>query len=177
MSEPYIRTFTGKKFYPLNPEPDQIDILDIAAGLSKMPRYSGQTPFAYSVAQHSVHVSNILVYKEDKIAGLLHDASEAYIADIPSPIKALLPDYRAMENRIQGAIFKALKIDINDEIMRIVHLADEMMLHCEFDLFFPTFYVEDLGDRIEDTDFEFWGSRPDKDMDEFLRVWYSLGGI
>jgi len=51
------------------------------------------------------------------------------------------------------------------------------MLHCEFDLFFPTFYVEDLGDRIEDTDFEFWISRPNKDMDEFLMAWYSLGGI
>jgi hypothetical protein len=82
----WIQTYTGRQFWPLDPRPDEIDILDIAHSLSNQCRYSGHVETFYSVAEHSVHVSHI-VPPEDALWGLLHDASEAYLVDLPRPLK------------------------------------------------------------------------------------------
>lgn len=89
MREAYIYTFTGKRFYPFAPGPDQIDIQDIAHGLALKCRFSGHTREFYSTAQHSVHVME-LMQPWDRLYGLLHDAAEAYLVDLPSPIKRTL---------------------------------------------------------------------------------------
>jgi hypothetical protein len=177
MSEIYIRTFSGKKFYPLNPEPDQIDIIDIAAGLSKAPRFCGQTTYTYSVAQHSIHVSSILGDK-CKLAGLLHDAAEAYMADVPRPVKCLLPDYQIMESKILGAIFSAMNTDYNSDIKNAVHLADEAVLSAEFFTFFPEFYDEDMSSEMKEarTQLKFWESDYfdfSKFLDAYLDAYYN----
>lgn len=99
----WILTKSGRKFDYLNPKPEQIHILDIAHGLASESRFAGQTKSFYSVAQHSTHVS-WLVSRELAIEGLLHDAAEAYCKDIPSPLKALLPEYKVIEQRVQQAI-------------------------------------------------------------------------
>ena len=99
----WILTASGKHFDYADPQPDQIDINDILVGLSNESRFAGQTNVFYSVAQHSVHVAS-LVDEEHTLEALLHDASEAYLKDIPSPLKALLPDYRATEAKVNAVI-------------------------------------------------------------------------
>lgn len=99
----WMLTFSGKQFDPIDPQPDMIDLIDIAHGLSHECRYAGQCRYFYSVAQHSVMVSQI-VPLERALEGLLHDATEAYLKDIPRPLKALLPDYRSIEARVDAVI-------------------------------------------------------------------------
>lgn len=99
----WLLTASGKHFDPIDPQPDMIDLVDIANGLSNECRFAGQCRFFYSVAQHSVLVSNT-VPEEYAFEALLHDAAEAFIKDIPSPIKRLLPDYRALEAKVEAAI-------------------------------------------------------------------------
>ena len=89
----YIETYTGKKFFPLDPRVDDIVIDDIAHALSHQCRFSGHTARFYSVAEHCVRVSEYIEKRGyDRTAqmwGLMHDASEAYLVDLPSPLKAL----------------------------------------------------------------------------------------
>lgn len=84
-----ITTCSGKSIDLFNPNPDQIDINDIAHNLSQINRFNGGTKWPYSVAQHSVIVSRI-VHPKFALLGLLHDAAEAYTGDISAPIKCLL---------------------------------------------------------------------------------------
>lgn len=99
MTEPYIYTFTGKKFPFRNPTIDDISIQDIAHSLSMQPRFCGATNLFLSVAEHCVNVCN-RVPDEFKIWGLLHDAAEAYLSDIPDPVKQCLLEYEQMEIKI-----------------------------------------------------------------------------
>ena len=85
----WLGTVTGKKINLLNPDPDQICLEDIALALEKMPRFNGHTTSNWSVLDHSLAVAS-LVTPEYKLQALLHDATEAYICDIPSPLMALL---------------------------------------------------------------------------------------
>lgn len=98
-----IRTFTGKYVNPLNPDPDTICIEDIAHALSQICRFGGHLPYFYSVADHSLAVSYCLP-DEHALAGLLHDASEAYLCDIPSPVKKQIPGYAEAEDRLMKVI-------------------------------------------------------------------------
>lgn len=104
----WLSTNEVPKFYFLNPNPDDIRIGDIANALSKTCRFGGHGTHYYSVAEHSVIVSKILMDKTDDIytimAGLLHDAEEAYLPDIPSPIKAQMPEARGIYTRLSSVI-------------------------------------------------------------------------
>ncbi|MGX8948487.1 HD family hydrolase [Providencia stuartii] len=124
----YISTFTGKHFDFINITMDDICIEDIAQGLSNECRFAGQINQFYSVAQHSVYVSQI-VPPEYALEALLHDASEAYCKDLPSPLKALLPDYKVIEKGIQKAI--CYKWDLPRIISAAVIYADLTMLATE----------------------------------------------
>lgn len=104
---PTIQTYTGLEFDVTRPDPALIRIEDIAHALSCMPRFAGHTRWFYSVAQHSVHVSQLVPPHLAK-AALLHDAAEAYILDMPTPIKLLLPDYCEMELDLLMAVSDAL---------------------------------------------------------------------
>ena len=111
----WILTASGKRLDFLNPQPDQIDILDIAQGLANECRFTGQCRAYYSVAQHSylasyevMRINRVTLPKEEQkalaIEALLHDASEAYLKDIPTPLKRLLPAYREIEARLTAII-------------------------------------------------------------------------
>lgn len=100
-----IRTNSGIYLNLLEPTSDMITIEDIAHGLSNIPRFGGQLEYFYSVAQHSIFVCSI-VSPEDRLEALLHDASEAYIGDMPSPLKKLMPEYRAIEENLMRIIAK-----------------------------------------------------------------------
>jgi uncharacterized protein len=98
-----ISTRSGRNVSLLNPSAGQFEIGDIAHGLAQQCRFNGQTSKFYSVAQHSVLVSSILP-RELKLAGLLHDAAEAYLGDIVQPLKTLLPEFAEIESRFKVKI-------------------------------------------------------------------------
>lgn len=130
--KPYIETYTGKKFYFTDPEPDMIDIRDIAHSLSLQCRFMGHVDTFYSVAEHSVAVSCI-VEPENALAGLLHDATEAYLSDIPRPIKKLFPQYQALEYTISCAIYKKFNVEFSEdnESFKDIKDADNTQLKTE----------------------------------------------
>lgn len=100
----WIRTFSGKYIDVFNPHKAMIDIVDIAHALSFTPRFRGHLGCFYSVAAHSIMCALEFTDSDKIIQALLHDASEAYIADIPSPIKKGLPDYQKLEDNLMKAI-------------------------------------------------------------------------
>lgn len=124
----YIQTLSGKKFNYLNATIDDIDIEDIATALSHICRFAGHLPEFYSVAQHSVLVSQI-VPPEFAFEALMHDAAEAYCQDIPAPLKALLPDYQRIETLVDDLIRE--KYGINRVQASVVKYADLVMLATE----------------------------------------------
>lgn len=105
----WIETYTGRKFWPIDPDANDVDIEDIAHALSNMCRYAGHTTKFYSVAQHSVLVAS-QVSKENRLTALLHDATEAYLVDVPRPIKPYLKGYERIEQTVWEAI--ATKFDL-----------------------------------------------------------------
>lgn len=108
-----VRTFTGKLVNPLAMHPVDIDIRDIAHQLSNVCRYTGATPQFYSVAQHSVLVARYFLDSRKRLVGLLHDASEAYLNDIASPVKrnVIFEGYRMAEKKLSLEIFAAFGLD------------------------------------------------------------------
>ncbi len=112
MNEPSITTRSGRQVSLLNPQPSQIDIGDIAHGLAFQCRFNGQTSRFYSIAQHSLMVASILP-DHLKLAGLLHDAAEAYVGDVVQPLKLLLPDYQLIEHRFTQAIGMRLGVNLD----------------------------------------------------------------
>lgn len=104
-SAAWIQTHSGRRFCPTNPNPDAIVIQDIAHALSMQCRFSGHSKYFYSVAQHSVLVSYICD-SQDALWGLLHDASEAYLVDVPRPIKrsGKFQAYIDFESKMQEAV-------------------------------------------------------------------------
>lgn len=104
----FITTFTGKRFYPLDPCVDDIDVNDIMHALSNQCRFAGHCTEFYSVAQHCVLVSH-MCDPADALWGLLHDASEAYLVDVPSPLKrsSVFAAYRDAEKRVMATICEA----------------------------------------------------------------------
>lgn len=99
----WMQTFTGRQFWPLDPRADEVCIEDIAHALSMACRYGGHCERFYSVAEHSVLVSRV-VPAHLALDGLLHDAAEAYVADVIRPIKPFLAGYKAIEGRVWAAI-------------------------------------------------------------------------
>lgn len=96
----WMLTSTGKKYWPLDPHPDDIDIHDIAHHLSLLCRFTGACNRFYSVAEHSVLVSELVERTHPGLAmlGLLHDATEAYLGDVGKPLKNHLPEYQVIED-------------------------------------------------------------------------------
>lgn len=103
MSPTMMQTFTGKAIDLVNFTEDDVRLPDIAHALSMINRFTGHTRFPYSVAQHSVMVSRI-VEERHALWGLLHDASEAYLGDVSTPLKMMLPSYRELEDHVQRTI-------------------------------------------------------------------------
>jgi len=124
----YILTASGIKIDPLHPEPEQINIHDIAHSLVKICRFNGHCHGFYSVAEHSIRVSREVPIAH-KLTALLHDATEAYIGDMVSPIKRRMAPYRKMEENLWRCI--AEKFELPEKIPHAVNHADLVLLATE----------------------------------------------
>lgn len=126
----WIQTYTGKAFWPMDPRPEEVDIEDIAHALSMQCRFGGHSRCFYSVAQHSL-LASILAPEEHALSALLHDASEAYLVDLPRPIKQApsLWAYADIERRVQAAI--AEHFGLPAELPACVKRIDDVLLATE----------------------------------------------
>jgi hypothetical protein len=114
---PYLQTVSGRWVNPFDPDPEQLDIADITRALANTCRFGGHCRSFYSVAQHSVIVSELVEQRggdaEDAFAALMHDASEAYLGDMPHPIKhrsELGAAFKAAEDRLEDVLRERFKI-------------------------------------------------------------------
>ena len=127
---PWIETYTGRRFYVTQPRAQDVCIEDIAHALSNLCRFCGHVREFYSVAQHCVLASTICA-PEDALAGLLHDAAEAYVMDMTRPLKHSpgMQAFRDAERRVTEAIAEHFGIDPQEPAS--VKLADVRLLVSE----------------------------------------------
>lgn len=121
----WIRVFSGKQFWTIDPREEDVDIIDIAHGLSLQCRYTGQCNRFYSVAEHSCHMFD-KCSNPNRLWALLHDASEAYISDINRPTKPYLTNYYELENRIMKVICE--RFDLVPDMPHEVRMLDNAIL-------------------------------------------------
>ena len=144
----YITTVSGIHFYPLDPNPDDIDINDIAHALSLICRANGHFKYFYSVAQHCIACANEAIargYSLEVILGsLLHDASEAYLCDVTRPVKKHIPQYLRAEEKLQDVIWERfIGRKLTDAEQQQIFEIDDHILSQEFHLLMPENLNED----------------------------------
>lgn len=131
----WMQTYTGRAFWPLDPRADEVAIEDIAHALSLQCRFAGHCLWHYSVAQHSVLVARSIRAKglalELVVWGLLHDAAEAYLVDLPRPVKGVVQGYREAEAGVLRAVAEHFGLDTGLAGLEVVHLADNEALATE----------------------------------------------
>jgi hypothetical protein len=168
----WIQTYTGKRFCPTKFELADFDISDIANALARQCRYAGHCLRFYSVAEHCVHVCD-KASPENQLAALMHDASEAYLVDIPRPIKPLLVGYAGIEASIMSALAERYKFEwpLPSEVKHLdaAIITDERaqnmaLSHEVWETTLPAIGAE----------LQFWA--PEKASFEFLARFYRLGG-
>lgn len=165
----WTMTHGGRRFWPLDPRPEEIDIRDIAHALSHICRYGGHCNRFYSVAEHSILMARH-ASKENRLWALLHDATEAYLMDLPRPIKPFLPGYADAETALHKCIAKKFNLDtvIPDEVHDLDHsiIRDEMEQNM---CYIPDSYVnvKPLGIRLE-----YWN--PEQAKAAFMREYVKI---
>lgn len=174
-----IQTYSHKVFDFRAPTPDMIDIQTIATGLAREQRFGRQTEGEYSVADHSVRASCYCT-QEFALEVLMHDSAEAYIGDIPSPLKNMLkPLIKPIERRILKAVWRKYDLDGGSDVWMEIEKWDELTLGAEArDLFvggpivgmYPTPTEESPKLTIERD-----SSRHSKDL--FLTRFYQLAEL
>lgn len=132
---PYFFTASGKKFYPLDPQVEHVDVNVIASHLSKMTRWTGATKGdeIYTVAQHVV-IASLMCDPSVSLETLHHDDSEAYLIDVARPVKyspGFMENYLLHERRLTEVINKALGIYFDESTHALVKEADDRMLATE----------------------------------------------
>jgi hypothetical protein len=125
----WMQLYSGKQFWPMDPRAEEIEIEDIAHSLSMQCRYAGHCVRFYSVAEHSVLLARYFLDKgnpEVALYALLHDASEAFLVDVPRPIKPFLPGYKEAEARVMAAVCD--RFGLPHEMPPEVHGADSAII-------------------------------------------------
>lgn len=154
----WIQTYTGKVFPIFNPKPDDIDIRDIAHALSNLCRFGGHCKVYYSVAQHSIEAAKEMMIRYPPIQpihryGLLHDAAEAYLVDLPHPIKRRIDLYQEVEAKLMESI------------------------STRFDMKYPPDIAMSYRERMIDVDNVLLATERNAIMEKCPRKWKSLDGV
>lgn len=171
----YIYTYTLKKICPVSPSEDDINITDIAHSLSMMCRANGHFKAFHSVAQHCIECSKEAQKRELgpklSLACLLHDASEAYLADITTPLKNELPLYREYENKLMDIIYKKYVGNLSANDFNLIMQIDKDILYYEF-YHFTGIEISKKPQILTNPSFDFVPF--DKVRDEFLFLFNEL---
>lgn len=134
----WIQSYTGRRIELEEPTPDMICIEDIAHALSRICRFTGHCGRHESVAEHSILVAllvseMIFDSEADRLTAvrqaLLHDATEAYLGDVSTPLKQLLPYYSALEDNLWGVI--ALRFGLPEAVHPLIKTCDIIALQTE----------------------------------------------
>lgn len=135
----HMVTHSGIVYKPTDMTPDQIDIEDIAHSLSMQIRFNGHIKYPYSVAAHSVLLTQVVAKETTdpttQLWALLHDAGEAYVSDIPTPIKRLTPEIAQVEDEILKVI--AEKFQLPPQKPKLVGELDKIIAYAEADFLSP----------------------------------------
>lgn len=173
----YITTYTKKHFTIMEPQMEDIDINDIAHALSLMTRANGHFSQFYSVGQHCVECAYEAMergYSSAVALGcLLHDGSEAYMADITRPLKQHMPEYLVAEEKLQNMIYEKFlgALPTKEEAVQIKSVDDAMLFH-EFKCF--------MNEELDIPEHEIltrpaFSTRPFEDVEEeFLRMFHKI---
>lgn len=169
----WMQTFTGRRFWPLDPHPDDIDIVDIAHALSLLTRYGGHCLRFYSVAEHSVHIAR-RASPGAALPALLHDAGEAYAADIVRPLKRQMPEYRAIESGIERAVAARFDLDMGPHAREVKALDNRILMDERAQVMRPTADTWHFDGETEPlgVTLEFWSS--ERVEREFLSLFAAL---
>lgn len=152
----WMQTWSARKFWPLDPHAEEVFIEDIAHSLSMQCRYAGHCRRFYSVAEHSVLMARWLLPNhgpEIALWGLMHDASEAYLVDVPRPVKPYLAGYKDAESKVMAAVCQ--RFGLAKEMPAIVHDADNRI----------------IGDELENMTPMAWHARYNEPLGVSLRYW------
>jgi len=175
---PYLQTVSGRWVNPFDPDPEQLDIGDIARALANQCRFGGHCRVFYSVAQHSVIVSELVEQRggdaEDVFAALMHDASEAYLGDMPHPLKhrsALGAAFKEAEEHLERALVAHFGIRAGvPEIKR----ADRALLATERRAFSSETWRWPELEGVEPLDLQLQAWTPDEAARVFLERFNAL---
>lgn len=149
----WMTTYTGVQFWPLDPRPDEIRLADIAHALSNQCRFAGHSKCHYSVAEHSCLVATLV--EEDlgcsdvtSLGALLHDASEAYLTDIPRPLKRqpMFAAYREAEHTLQRMIWAHFDVPDYAIDVEAIEIADALALIIEMRELMPSMVTTEWTD-------------------------------
>lgn len=171
----FMQTATGRKFWPMDPRADEVFIEDIAHSLSLQCRYAGHCLRFYSVAEHSVLIARHLRGQYDEqtaLWGLLHDASEAYLVDVPRPVKPYLTGYKVAEAAVMAAVCD--RFGLAHEMPAAVHDADKRIIADELVNMVPMdwharYAGKEIGMRLR-----YWS--PEQAREEFMATFDALTG-
>jgi len=139
-----IHTFSGIAFDLLNPQPEMILLEDIIHSLSLINRFNGAARFPYSVAQHSLYVASLLP-DELKLHGLLHDAPEAYVGDMVSPLKKIMSQYKEVEANISRVVANVFglsypaPLEVKKADLAVLSAEREQVLNPSYGLWYKDF--------------------------------------
>jgi len=171
-----IHTFSGIAFDLLNPQHEMVLIEDIIHSLALINRFNGAAKFPYSVAQHSLYVAGLLP-DELKLHGLLHDAAEAYVGDMVSPLKKIMPAYKEVEARISKVVSDVFglsypePLEVKKADLAVLSAEREQVLHPSYGPWYKNFplpadiHIEEMSwihvkDLYSSEIKSFFGNRP-----------------
>lgn len=159
----WIKTYSGLKFNYLAPLTDEVSAVDVAQALSREQRFGGHLGVRWSVGQHTLLVRKLVELKggtkDQKFIALHHDSPEAYMKDIPTPLKNLLPDYQVIYQRVLKCVEKRFMVTLSP-LDKLVEEQDKLASYIESLLFFDyhneetdwcNFTIEDYKDLVYDS--------------------------
>ena len=136
-----MNVFSGHRIDPLHIKEDDIYLEDIAHALSLLCRGNGHIKYFYSVAQHSLNCAKEAqsrgYSKHVVLSCLFHDASEAYMSDLITPIKKQMKEYQIIEDQLLETIFQAFHIKLKNEEKIIWKEMDQLLLEAELKEMMP----------------------------------------